>query len=348
MMIREPVLLAAALVAALACRSSPPVKPAPGVRDGSAPVARIGRETVTLAELDALASKDLSKLEQQYLERRYQLRRGALEAALHERAFAEEAKARGTTVDALQKELVAKLAPPTEDEIRTIYGAARSAGQQLPPLDEARPQIAAFLETQKRQDADRARYERLQREMGIEVLLPPYEPPRVTVDATGPATGPEDSPVTIVEFADYECPYCVLAQKTVAEVLASYPGKIRLVYRDFPLPMHPKAPKSAEAAHCAADQGKYWEMHDRLFAAGSGLELADLKAHARAIGLDGARFDRCLDEGAKTQLVEMHRKAGVELGVQGTPAFFINGRLLSGSQPIDAFKRVIDQELAAR
>jgi protein-disulfide isomerase len=184
--------------------------------------------------------------------------------------------------------------------------------------------------------------------MNVEVLLAPYEPPKVAVDATGPSKGPAGAPITIVEFSDYECPYCVKAEPTVRQLLAEYPGKIRLVYRDFPLPMHSRAPKAAEAAHCAGDQGKYWEMHDKLIASSTQLDPKDLKSHARDVGLDGAKFDQCLDSGEKAKVVEGHKRAGDEAGVSGTPAFFINGRMISGAQPLEAFKAIVDQELKGK
>jgi protein-disulfide isomerase len=130
--------------------------------------------------------------------------------------------------------------------------------------------------------------------------------------------------------------------------LEKYKGKIRLVYRDYPLPSHQLAPKAAEAAHCAGDQGKYWEMHGKLFAAAPKLEVTDLKAYARELSLDGGRFDKCLDSGEKAKTVQDHAKAGEEAGVRGTPAFFINGRLISGAQKLEAFTAVVDAELAAR
>ena len=208
--------------------------------------------------------------------------------------------------------------------------------------------IARFIKNQKGQGALAEYYEQLKKEMNIEVLLPPYEAPKVAVDATGPSKGPATAPITIVEFSDFECPYCVRAEPTVKELLAKYPGKIRLVYRDFPLPMHARAPKAAEAAHCAGDQGKYWEMHEKLFANATKLELTDLKGYARDVGVDGGKFDQCLDSGEKAQVVEKHKKAGEEVGVTGTPAFFINGRSLSGAQPLEAFKAIVDQELKGK
>jgi protein-disulfide isomerase len=125
-----------------------------------------------------------------------------------------------------------------------------------------------------------------------------------------------------------------------------YGDKIRLVYRDLPLPNHKNAPKAAEAAHCAGEQGKYWEMHAKLFANQRALEVPALKGYAKDLKLDQAKFDKCLDSGATAAIVEESRKVGNEAGVNGTPAFFVNGILISGAQPFDAFKEIIDVELA--
>jgi protein-disulfide isomerase len=158
------------------------------------------------------------------------------------------------------------------------------------------------------------------------------------------------APITIVEFSDFQCPYCVRAEKTVKALMESeeYRGKIRLVYRDLPLQGHTLAAKAAEATHCAADQGKYWQMHDKLFEASPKLEVSDLKGYARGIGLDATQFDACLDSGSKAGLVLDQALAAERMGVDATPAFFINGQLLTGAQPLEAFKFLIDGELAAR
>jgi protein-disulfide isomerase len=342
--------LAAALVAAVACQSPRSAQPGQAQKqDPSAPVARIGGKTITAGELDEAVKKDLAQLDQQYQEQRYQIRRSQLESMLRSRAFDEKAKAKGVTREELvNQEIAAKIPEPSDDEVRALYERAKAGGQQLPPLDQVKGDIAKFIKNQKGQGALAEYYEQLKKDMDIQVLLPPYQPPKVAVDATGPSKGPATAPVTIVEFSDYECPYCVRAESTVKEVLAAYPGKIRLVYRDYPLPMHAKAPKAAEAAHCAGDQGKYWEMHDKLFANAQKLDVADLKAHAREIGVDGGKFDQCLDSGEKAKEVEMHKKAGDAVGVTGTPAFFVNGRLLSGAQPLEAFRALIDEELKAK
>src|SRR5574340_928408 len=341
------VFVGALAVVAAACQSPRSAQPgAPQKENPSAAVAKVGGQTITAGELDELVKGDLKQLEQQYEEQKYQLKRQALESMIRRKVFEAKAKAAGVTPDELvNKEVVAKVAEPKDEEVRALYERAKAGGQQLPPLDQVKPEIAKYIKSQKAQGELAAYYDQLKKDMGVEVLLPAYLPPKVQVEATGPSRGPHDAPITIVEFSDYQCPYCVRAEPTVKDLMAAYPGKIRLVYRDYPLPSHELAPKAAEAAHCAGDQDKYWEMHDRLFASNGKLSVSDLKAYAREVGVDGAKFDKCLDSGEKGSVVALHQKAGETAGVSGTPAFFVNGRLISGAQPIEAFKTIIDQEL---
>ena len=179
--------------------------------------------------------------------------------------------------------------------------------------------------------------------------------PAARVDvATGKnVLGEADAPVTIVEFSDFQCPYCQrFYTQTEQQIVDAYvtTGKARIAYRHFPLSFHQNAQISAEAAECAADQGKFWEMHDLLFTRGqgdgTGLDSTNLKAYAKELGLNTATFNTCLDSGAKTAMVQADFAAGQAAGVSGTPAFFINGRSLVGAQPFSAFQAAIDAELA--
>jgi protein-disulfide isomerase len=340
----------AALVLAAACqpaRTSTACGPQP--LDANVPVARMASGTVTAGELDQLVKGELRKMEAEYQERVYETRRNALESIVVKRLVEAKAKAENLSAEEFaQREVLKRVPEPTDEEIRSLYDRAAAGGEKLPPLDKFKPDLARFIKQQKAREVAMGWYEELKKEAKVEILLPVYEPPKVEVAAVGPSTGPSNAPVTIVEFSDFECPYCVKAEATVKDLLAAYPGKIRLVYRDYPLPNHKQAPKAAEAAHCADDQGKYWEMHAKLFAAEGKLAPTDLKGYAREIGLDGPRFDRCLESGEKAKVVESHRKAGEEVGVSGTPAFFVNGRLISGAQPLENFKALVDKELGVR
>ena len=344
LLVGTAVVLAAACQPARTSSASGPQK-----LDPKAPVARMASGTITSGELDELVKAELRKMETDYQERVYETRRSALESLVVKRIVGEKAKAEGVTAEEYaQREVMKKVPEPTDEEIRSLYDRAVAGGEKLPPLDKVKPEIARFIKQQKAREVAMAWYDELKKEAKVEILLPAYEPPKVEVAALGPSKGPSGAPVTIVEFSDFECPYCVKAEQTVKDLLDAYPGKIRLVYRDFPLPIHKDAPKAAEASHCAEDQGKYWEMHAKLFASDGKLAVTDLKGYAREVGLDGPRFDRCLESGEKAKVVESHRKAGDEAGVSGTPAFFINGRLISGAQPLDAFRAIVDKELGLK
>ncbi len=340
----------AALVLAAACqpaRTSTACGPQP--LDASTPVARMASGTITAGELEQLVKGDLRKMEADYQERVYETRRNALESLVVKRVVEERAKKENLSAEEYaQREVLKKVPEPTDEEIRSLYDRAVAGGEKLPPLDKFKPDLARFIKQQKAREVAMGWYDELKKEAKVEILLPVYEPPKQEVAAVGPSKGPSGAPITIVEFSDFECPFCSKAEVTVKDLLDAYPGKIRLVYRDFPLPIHKQAEKAAEASHCADDQGKYWEMHGKLFSAEGKLAPTDLKGYAREIGLDGPRFDRCLESGEKAKVVESHRKAGEEVGVTGTPAFFINGRMISGAQPLENFKAIVDKELGVR
>ncbi len=343
-----------ALVAAAAACSSPKSTPAkaPAAQealDPKAPVARLNGETITAAELDDVVKKDLRRMESEYQERVYETRKAGLDSLIVKRLVEAKAKAAGTTAEELvKKDVLDKVPDASDDEVRALYERAKAGGKALPPLDQVKGDIARYIKQQKQQEALRAYWDKLRADAKVETLLPAYQPPRVEVAADGPSKGAEKAPVTIVEFSDFQCPYCSRAETTVNEVMARYKDKVRLVYRDFPLPFHENAEKAAEAAHCAGDQGKYWEMHGRLFANQQALDVKALKGYARDLGLDQAKFDKCLDSGAKAKLVEANKKAGEEAGVSGTPAFFVNGMMISGAQPVENFSTLIDGELAKK
>ncbi|MFA6296813.1 MAG: prolipoprotein diacylglyceryl transferase [Patescibacteria group bacterium] len=160
-----------------------------------------------------------------------------------------------------------------------------------------------------------------------------------------PIKGDKNAKITIVEFSDFECPFCEKAEPTLKKILDTYSGKVKLVYRDFPLAMHKDAQKAAEASQCANDQGKYWEYHDKLYANQKALTVADLKKYAGDLKLDTVKFNQCLDSNKFADEVKKDLADGEAVGVDGTPAFFINGRKIVGAQPFEAFKQIIDEEL---
>jgi protein-disulfide isomerase len=205
-------------------------------------------------------------------------------------------------------------------------------------------QIEAYLRQQKVRDRQQAFVNELKAKTTVRVML---EPPRMTVaDGNGPATGPANAPVQIIEFSDFQCPFCGRVEPTVKQLHEKYGDKIRVVFRDLPLiQIHPQAAKAAEAGACAADQGKFWEMHAKMFGDQTKLAVEDLKKSAAEIGLNATTFNECLDSGKKEADWKKDSEDAAKYGLSGTPAFFINGRLISGAQPLDAFTQIIDEEL---
>jgi len=311
-----------------------------------APVAKIGGEVITAGELDKAAKPQLARLESEHAEQVHGARSQALDQMIEKRLLEAEAKRAGMTSEKLiEREVTSKLTTLSDADLHSNYDQMKARGQQLPPFDQIKGQLANYLKDQKSGELRKAYIDKLRGAAKVETMLPPLLPPKVEVAAEGPAKGEDKAPITIVEFSDFQCPFCGRAEETVKLVLDKYKGKVRLVYRDYPLPFHNMAQKASEAAHCAGDQGKYWQMHEKLFANQTALTVPQLKDHAKGLGLDASKFDKCLDSGEKTKMVDASKKAGDEAGVNGTPAFFINGRLISGARPFENFKEIIDYEL---
>jgi protein-disulfide isomerase len=324
--------IAASLLAACACnKAAPPPAVAPG---GDVVVATWTGGQITLAEVDKAVAKDL-----------YDLRREMLETTILKKLVDVEAKKAGKSDDALLQDIAKKAAPPpTDEEMKAIYEGNKDAFGGR-PFEDVKPAIIESIARRQSQDSVMAYLEGLRTKAQVKILL---TAPRIPVQATGPSKGPQDAPVTIVEFSDFQCPFCSRAKATADQVVANYAGKVRLVFRDYPLPFHEKAQKAAEAGKCAEEQQRFWEMHDWMFANQDKLEIADIKAAARELGVEGPRFDQCLDSGRMAIKVQLDGDAGKEAGVSGTPAFFINGRMLSGAQPLEKFREIIDDELARK
>jgi protein-disulfide isomerase len=304
--------------------------------------ATIGGQPITLDELDVRAAASLFKVRQQ----EYEARKQALDDLLNERLLEKEAAARGLTREKLlEAEVQAKAPDTTPKEIDDYYeqNKARYANQTK---EQAAPQISAGLRSRKMAEAQAAFMKALRDQHGVKVLL---DPPRVEVALDDDASkGPAKAPITIVEFSDYQCQYCSRAEETVQKVLEKYGDKIRLVYRDYPLSFHQNAQGASEAAECAEDQGKFWDMHQAMFKNQQKLAAADLVETAAGLGLDKDKFKGCLDSGKHREEVQKDFQDGARYGVTGTPTFFINGIMMVGARPIESFSEIIDAELARK
>ena len=305
-------------------------------------VATVGDHTITSAELEEHVRSKLIEIETQ----RYDALREGLDEMIAEELVKQEASARGTTPADLEKqEVAAKLGDPSDADIQKVFDDNKAQlGSQT--LEQIKPRIVEYLKQQRTEQAQQQFIEGLKQKHKTTVAL---RPPIVEVATAGrPERGGSTAPVTIIEFSDYQCPFCGRAEGTVEEVMKHYGDKVRLVYRDFPLPMHPQARPASDAAACANAQGKFWEYHAKLFANQTALGEDKLKDYAKDLGLDAAKFEQCLKDQPFKAAIDKDVADGEKVGVTGTPAFFVNGRMLSGAQPFDKFKEVIDDELSAK
>lgn len=306
-------------------------------------LAEVDGVAITSEEVEKSLAGQLSKLEEQI----YNLKRQKVDALINDKLLEKEAAKRKLTVPALlDAEITSKVSLVTEQEIEKFYqdNKAQIKGEQA----QVREQIRAFLQNQKLAAKREEFLTSLRSQAKIVDNLKPPAALRVEVSVDGaPFRGPANAPVTIVEFSDFECPFCKRAHPTLMQLLEKYGGKIKLVYRDFPLEsIHPQARRAAEAARCAQDQGKFWDYYDTLFTESPKLSPDDLQRYAAQVGLDVTKFDGCVAGGSHKTSVQRDIDEGTRLGINGTPAFFVNGRPLSGAQPIEAFARLIDEELA--
>jgi protein-disulfide isomerase len=306
-------------------------------------VATVGDRKITRAELEEHVRAKLIEIENE----RYEALHDGLEEMVAEELEKQEAKARGTTVANLEtQEIAAKISTPTDADVQKVYDEnKKQLGSQT--LDQVKPRILEYLSQQAQAERHAAFIEELKKKHKTTIAL---RPPVVEVASAGRPErgGGAKAPVTIIEFSDYQCPFCKRAESAVDQVMKTYGDKIRLVFRDYPLPMHPAARPAAEAASCANAQGKFWDYHAKLFANQSALGEDKLKEYAKDVGLDGGKFEQCLAEKPFKKKIDEDIADGEKVGVSGTPAFFINGRMLSGAQPFEKFKEVIDEELSAK
>ena len=308
-------------------------------------VARVGDEVITAAQLEEAWQEADASSRMRMLQQVYETRRRALEIVIGDRLIEREAAARGITrVELLDIELPARTLPVTEEEIELIYDRNRNRfGERT--LDQMREEIRAAIGQQRPSQALYQFASELRAAANdVSVSL---EPPRQRIDvlADDPSRGPEDAPLVLVEFSDFQCPFCQRATDTLRELLGEYEGQIRLVYKDYPLPNHAQAFKAAEAGNCAHEQGKFWELHDAMFEHQDALEVPSLKTYAAELGLDESAFAACLDGGRHEAGVQRDLSIGQQYGVSSTPTVFINGRMVMGALPYDAFNEIIQEEL---
>ncbi len=309
----------------------------------SEPLAEVDGIAITAEEVEKPLAPQLSKLEEQI----YNLKRQRVEALINEKLLEREAAKRKLTVPTLlDAEVTAKVGLVTEQEIENFYqeNKAQLKGEE----SNLRDQIRTRLQNQKLVAKREEFLKSLRSQAKVVVNLKPPPVQRLEVSVQGaPFKGTEKAPVTIVEFSDFHCPFCKRVVSTLVQLESQYGDKIKLVFRDFPIDsLHPGTSKAHEAARCANEQGKFWAYHDKLFASAPKSSPEIFKGLAKEVGLEAIAFEKCLSSGKYQAAIKKDIEEGTRAGVTGTPAFFINGRPLTGAQPLEAFARVIEEELA--
>lgn len=342
---RSPLFLFALLIlsASVAAPQGEEVAPTPAVTPAAVPtqgvVAYLGDRAITEADLDKMLQSKLLRIRQQ----EYDIKLEAVRDYAFNLQQEQEATRLGITKEELRtKNVTEKVAEPTKEEVQDIFTRYRS---RLPADDEqARKEITDRLRERNTQMREQAWRDELLTSAKLRVAL---VPPRleIAIEANDPAIGSASAPVTLVEFTDFQCPYCGQVQATLQQLRATYGDRLRFVLKQLPLQMHPQARLAAEASLCANDQGKFVEARDWLFGHRNGVTAEALKTWASEAKLDQAAFASCLGEHKHAKTVDDDLAYATGIEVSSTPTFFINGRLFAGARPLDSFKAVIDEEL---
>jgi len=307
------------------------------------------KQTVATVEGQPIYDDDLSASVQGQLlslqNQEYEIKKKALDTLIDQKLLEAAAKKKGVAADKLiEQEVDDKVPEPTDTELNAYYLAQKDRLNRS--FDDLKPQLRQALKQAQTQELRQAYLKHLRSESSVAVRL---TPPKIQVGYDAKRLrGNAKAPVMIVEFSDYQCPYCRQVEPVVKGLLAKYGDKVSLAYRDLPLrQIHPQAQIAAEASRCAEEQGKFWEYHDQLFAAAK-LDHDALVDYARTLKLDDKQFDSCLTTEKYKSEIDQDLREGTQAGITGTPGFAINGIVISGSQPEDAFARIIDQELARK
>jgi protein-disulfide isomerase len=304
-------------------------------RTNSPAVLEINGVKITLAQFEHERPSALFKARNDY----YTAQRKALEDYADDFILKQQAQKENLTVaQLLDKHVNSTIAPnPSEDALRLYYEGVETTES----FESARPKILDHIREKRIATAKKAYIQSLKDKSQIAILI---DAPRTPVSLAHTPVRGAGAPVTLIEYADYECPYCQQVQGELDKLEATYKGRLAFAYKDMPLPMHAHARKASEAAQCAGAQNKYWEFHDELMKTRQ-LDVPQLKASAMKIGLDTKAFDACLDGGQESAVIQANLDEATKLGLTGTPSFFLNGRFFSGVMNFDQLRQLVDEEL---
>lgn len=281
---------------------------------------------LTYGEFVEKRKKSFKRLEREQQMARFKLEEQELEGFLAEMLITEAAKAKGQTDQEYIEALNKAQSVASDEDVQKFYDENVKPRPDAPPFDMIKERIRQFLVSQKAQETVRNEIERLKKEKGLSSELPAPEAAKASFELAGrPMKGNPDAKITVVEFSDFQCPYCARAKDSVEELVKAYPNDVKVYFLHFPLSFHEQALPAAMAAQCANQQGKFWELHDKIFDNQRALGADKYAGWAQEVGLDAAKFDTCMKDPETEKMVKADMEQGEEAGVQGTPSFYING-----------------------
>src|ERR1700693_1806822 len=321
--------------AAIISFCAPAVQDALG-QDGNMVIAEIDGTRLTLAQFESQRPSALFQARNNFFE----VEKQAIQAYIDDFLLERQAQKEHVTVaELLERHVNTTIAKDPDDTALRVYYEGLDTKE---PFEAVRDKIIEHIQEVRLAKAKTAYIQSLRSQAKISLEL---EPPRIEISLKNTSVrGPADAPLVLVEYADYECPFCQQVQPALDRLEADFKGRMAFVYKDMPLPMHPHAQKAAEASRCAGLQGKYWEYHD-LLSKTKGFEVPQLKVTASQLGLETAKFDKCLDSGEQADAVKSTQDEAQKLGLQGTPSFFLNGRFFTGSLSYDQMRQIMQDEL---
>ncbi|MFZ4714601.1 MAG: DsbA family protein [Bacteriovoracaceae bacterium] len=320
--------------------SGPSYKYFPAASDGVA--AKAGTVSITEKELLNGIEADIYEEEMKI----FDIKQNKLKGLLLEKYMASEPEKKNMTNDEFMDKHIAKNIKISDKEIDAFIKERKIPQEQVTP--DIKERIKQFIEMEKKKTAVDLWLGKKIGKDGVQVFF--QKPRRPTYDVKvgdAPAWGNKDAKVTIVEFSDFQCPFCAKGADLLNELKKKYAGKIQVVFKNFPLPFHNQARDAALAGLCANEQGndKFWKMHDAMFADQAKLDVAALKETAKKLGVEPTAFNKCMDEKKYAANVDQTYQEGQGVGVKSTPTFFVNGQIVMGAQPIDVFSEIIDEAL---
>ncbi|MFT6070096.1 MAG: protein-disulfide isomerase [Bacteriovoracaceae bacterium] len=309
----------------------------------STTAAKLNGKTITNAEITEGIEAELYEAKLKV----HELKMNKLKAIVLEKLMNDHPKKKGLTNDQFLETVIASKAKVEKSDIDKFIKERNIPTDHI--NDQMTERIKGFLIREKKKQAIDSWVKEQTSKNPVEVYMTPPTRPVFDVQAgDAPFMGGADAKVTVIEFSDFQCPFCAKGAEIVNELKKKYGNKIKVAFKNYPLPFHNHAQKAAEAGLCVAEQNKakFWEMHDAMFADQAGLAEEALKTKVGKLGLDVSKFTKCLSSGKFAEKVKADMEEGKKVGVKSTPTFFVNGMMINGAHPVEVFSELIDAELA--